>query len=144
MESRNFEIRKYVLQYDNVMNKQREVIYEQRRKVLFGEDLKDYIMEMMEELIHNIVVPIIVMAASIAEEWDFELLNKEPARDCTDRFDRHEVFDEEELQRLDAEKLEADVCYEDFADLYDEPKKRKSARAQAERSRADDPAPCRR
>ena len=60
VESRNFEIRKYVLQYDNVMNKQREVIYEQRRKVLFGEDLKGSILEMMEDLIHNIVVPITV------------------------------------------------------------------------------------
>ena len=44
VEARNFGIRKYVLQYDNVMNKQREIIYEERRKVLFGEDLRDYIM----------------------------------------------------------------------------------------------------
>ncbi|MBQ4577307.1 MAG: preprotein translocase subunit SecA, partial [Firmicutes bacterium] len=39
VEGRNFEVRKYVLQYDNVMNKQREVIYDERRKVLIGEDL---------------------------------------------------------------------------------------------------------
>ena len=53
VESRNFEIRKYVLQYDNVMNKQREVIYDQRRKVLFGDDIKSYITEMMEDLIRQ-------------------------------------------------------------------------------------------
>ena len=39
VEGKNFSIRKYVLQYDNVMNKQREIIYGERKKVLFGEDL---------------------------------------------------------------------------------------------------------
>ena len=51
VEGRNFSIRKYVLQYDNVMNKQREIIYDERRKVLFGENLKDYIMNMTYDLI---------------------------------------------------------------------------------------------
>ena len=46
VEGKNFGIRKYVLQYDNVMNKQREIIYDERRKVLFGEDLREYIMNM--------------------------------------------------------------------------------------------------
>ena len=116
VESRNFEIRKYVLQYDNVMNKQREVIYEQRRKVLFGEDLKESIMEMMEELIHNIVVPITV-DSKFAEEWDFELLNKNLAR-LTDRFGGLH-YTKEELQGLDADKLEADAIAA-FRRLYDE------------------------
>ena len=53
VEGRNFGIRKYVLQYDNVMNKQREIIYDERRKVLFGEDLRDYVMKMMEDLVSN-------------------------------------------------------------------------------------------
>ena len=60
VESRNFEIRKYVLQYDNVMNKQREVIYDQRRKVLFGEDIRDYIMEMMEDIVKTTIQPITI------------------------------------------------------------------------------------
>ncbi|HBC32556.1 MAG TPA: preprotein translocase subunit SecA, partial [Clostridiales bacterium] len=51
VEGRNFDIRKHVLQYDNVMNKQREVIYSERRKVLLGEDLKDYISNMIDSLI---------------------------------------------------------------------------------------------
>lgn len=51
VEGRNFDIRKHVLQYDNVMNKQREVIYTERRRVLLGEDLKDYISNMIDELI---------------------------------------------------------------------------------------------
>ena len=41
VEAHNFEIRKHLLEYDNVMNKQREVIYSQRREVLAGEDLKN-------------------------------------------------------------------------------------------------------
>jgi len=46
VEGNNFNIRKHVLQYDDVMNTQREVIYSQRRKVLEGEDLKESIMDM--------------------------------------------------------------------------------------------------
>jgi preprotein translocase subunit SecA len=49
VEAHNFEIRKHLLEYDNVMNKQREVIYSQRREVLASEDLKDTVMEMVEE-----------------------------------------------------------------------------------------------
>ena len=74
VEGRNFEVRKYVLQYDNVMNKQREIIYDQRRKVLFGDDIKDYIMEMMEDLVRKIIEPITI-ASKYAEEWDIDMLN---------------------------------------------------------------------
>ncbi|MCJ7746671.1 MAG: preprotein translocase subunit SecA, partial [Desulfobacterales bacterium] len=49
VEAHNFEIRKHLLEYDNVMNQQREVIYSQRREVLAGEDLKDSVIEMIEE-----------------------------------------------------------------------------------------------
>lgn len=55
IEGRNFEIRKNVLQYDDVMNKQREIIYAQRAKVLNGEDINKYIMKMMDETIENTV-----------------------------------------------------------------------------------------
>ncbi len=50
VEGRNFEIRKQLLEYDNVMNRQREVIYEERRKVLEGEDLKEHYLGMIEEV----------------------------------------------------------------------------------------------
>ena len=116
VESRNFEIRKYVLQYDNVMNKQREVIYDQRRKVLFGENIKSYITEMMEDLIHSIVVPITV-GSKFAEEWDFDLMNKNLKR-LTDRF-AGMSYDEDQIRALTPEKLEEDVVAE-FNRLYDE------------------------
>ena len=55
VEGRNFAIRKNVLNYDDVMNKQREIIYEQRATVLNGDDIHEYILKMMEELIASTV-----------------------------------------------------------------------------------------
>ena len=55
VESRNFRIRKSVLEYDDVMNTQREVIYAQRQKVLDGEDLKDNMMQMLRQLVDSTV-----------------------------------------------------------------------------------------
>src|SRR4030042_5851530 len=49
VEGHNFEIRKHLLEYDNVMNQQREVIYSQRREVLGSDNLKESVMEMIEE-----------------------------------------------------------------------------------------------
>ena len=53
VESRNFQSRKSVLEYDDVMNKQREIIYDQRRQVLDGRDLKETILNMMKTSIEN-------------------------------------------------------------------------------------------
>lgn len=53
VENRNFETRKYVLEYDDVMNQQRQVLYEQRRRILEGEDMKDQIIRMVDELINH-------------------------------------------------------------------------------------------
>ena len=53
VEARNFDMRKNVLEYDDVMNQQREVIYAQRRKVLKGEDLRESIMYMIKEIIKS-------------------------------------------------------------------------------------------
>ena len=51
IESRNYETRKYVLEYDNVMNRQREIIYGQRRRVLMGENVRDSILRMTDHVI---------------------------------------------------------------------------------------------
>jgi preprotein translocase subunit SecA len=55
VESRNFQARKSVLEYDNVMNTQRKLIYDQRRKVLDGEDLAQYIQSMISDVVENAV-----------------------------------------------------------------------------------------
>ena len=73
VEGRNFDIRKHVLQYDNVMNKQREVIYSQRKQVLMGENIKDNILEMIEEIINDTVAAHTV-GSDYAEEWDLKNL----------------------------------------------------------------------
>ncbi|WDV46137.1 preprotein translocase subunit SecA [Clostridiaceae bacterium M8S5] len=69
VESRNFGIRKHVLQYDDVMNKQREVIYAERRKVLKGENLKDHVFNMVVELIKDAVIQY-TSTSKFPEEWD--------------------------------------------------------------------------
>ena len=71
VEQHNFEIRKHIVEYDNVMNRQREVIYEERKRVLLGEDLKDYIHEIMEEVLDNALDTYLNEKISI-DKWDFE------------------------------------------------------------------------
>ncbi len=75
VESHNFEIRKHLLEYDNVMNKQREVIYDERRKVLYGEDLKEYIYEIMEEVLDEALDTYVSEKLS-ADNWDFKGLRQ--------------------------------------------------------------------
>ncbi len=75
VEGRNFDIRKHVLQYDNVMNKQREVIYSQRKQVLMGENIKDNIIEMVRDIINNAVTTYTV-GSEFAEEWDLKGLKE--------------------------------------------------------------------
>ncbi len=55
VESHNFDIRKHVLEYDDVINQQREVIYGERKKVLFGEDLKETVAAMIDDVIDQVV-----------------------------------------------------------------------------------------
>jgi len=56
VEQHNFEIRKHVLEYDNVMNKQREVIYEERKKILIGENVRGHIYEIIEEVLDDAIM----------------------------------------------------------------------------------------
>ncbi len=71
VESRNFEIRKHVLDYDDVLNKQREIIYELRRKLLFGEDIHEKVLEMFDDVIRQLM-EVYTNEKVIPEEWDLE------------------------------------------------------------------------
>jgi preprotein translocase subunit SecA len=73
VEAHNFEIRKHLLEYDNVMNKQREVIYSQRREVLASEDLKETVMEMVEEQGEGLV-DFYTDEKEHPEDWDLKAL----------------------------------------------------------------------
>lgn len=120
VEGKNFGIRKYVLQYDNVMNKQREQIYLQRRMVLDGVDLKDYIMNMLDDLIDGIVDPV-VMGSRYAEEWDLDDIKENLSRIRPDARD-HINYSESELSELDEHKLKADIRAV-FDELYSDKEK---------------------
>jgi preprotein translocase subunit SecA len=72
LEQQNFEIRKDVLKYDDVINKQREVIYAERRRVLDGEDLHDHVRHMMEDVVEAYVAA--ATEDGFAEEWDLDKL----------------------------------------------------------------------
>ena len=69
VEARNFNIRKNVLNYDDVMNAQREIIYSQRSKVLEGEDLHDYIIKMIKDFVSSSVESYLV--GEEEENWNF-------------------------------------------------------------------------
>jgi preprotein translocase subunit SecA len=71
VEAHNFDIRKQLLEYDDVMNKQREVIYEQRRQVLSGEPFVDDINGMIDDVVDTLVAQS-CPEASYAEEWDLK------------------------------------------------------------------------
>ncbi len=76
VEGRNFDIRKHVLQYDDVNNQQRETIYAQRDQVLDGEDMKNYICKMIRDTVANIIA-FSAGEISIAEEWDWNGLKEQ-------------------------------------------------------------------
>ena len=69
VEGRNFQIRKHVLQYDDVMNQQRELIYAQRKKVLDGEDLTEYVKKMIDETIDKSIATY-TGESNIPDDWD--------------------------------------------------------------------------
>ena len=71
VEGRNFEIRKHLLEYDDVMNKQREVIYTQRRTILSEENLREHIEEMIDEVLDE-TVDMYAPRKSPVSEWDME------------------------------------------------------------------------
>ena len=70
VEGRNYGIRKYVLQYDDVMNRQRQIIYEERGRVLKGEDLKDHILKMMDDIAGEIADGVTAQSKD-PMEWDY-------------------------------------------------------------------------
>ena len=74
IESNNFGIRKNLLEYDQVMNEQREIIYEERRKVLDGESMRDSIYHMINEYVENLV-DTEISADLDPEEWNLTELN---------------------------------------------------------------------
>ncbi len=103
VEGHNFEIRKHLLEYDNVMNKQREVIYAQRRQILSGENLKEDILDMSEELLEEMVEDYANPDQS-PEEWDLKGLQEALLRQFGFRISLNPEF-EGDLQEFLTEKV---------------------------------------
>jgi preprotein translocase SecA subunit len=74
VEAHNFDIRKHLLEYDDVLNKQREVIYARRRDILASEDLKEEALEMAESFAEE-VVALRCESETASEEWDWKALD---------------------------------------------------------------------
>ena len=79
VEARNYEIRKNLLRFDNVMNDQRKVVYEQRRDIMRVEDVHETVVDMRREVIQDLVTRCIPPGA-YSEQWDTGLLHEEARR----------------------------------------------------------------
>jgi preprotein translocase subunit SecA len=79
VEAHHFEARKYVLKYDNVMNDQRKVIYEQRRDLMGTEDVHDTVSDFRHQMIEEMVAECIP-AGAYAEQWDLDRMHEESLR----------------------------------------------------------------
>ena len=74
VEAHNFDIRKHLIEYDDVMNKQREVIYTQRREILAGQEIRESFIEMMDETIEEICG--YAIDKTPAQEWDWQAIGE--------------------------------------------------------------------
>lgn len=115
VEGRNFEIRKTLLEYDDVMNQQREVIYRQRRELLTGKNLSetiyDIIMEKAEE-----IADVFADEKALPEDWDYAGISESVFQQFNFRL---KPFDQDTLDGLNGEGL-AQLIYDDAKVYYDQ------------------------
>jgi preprotein translocase subunit SecA len=122
VESRNFEMRKHVLDYDDVMNKQREVIYRKRQSVLVGENHKETALEMIKDSVSNIV-DLYIDPNSYLEEWNLEeLSNFALSFFGKDLFKNEEVAEELKNVRLRPSRLK-EVLFQAAENSYQQREK---------------------
>ena len=117
VEDHNYNIRKYVLEYDDVMNQQREVLYEQRRRILRNESLRETINEMIDKLVTE-SVDAYADEKLYPEEWDYEGLYKHLSQyflteDIMTPQDMEEYTRQELLERL------LEIAHEEYQDRVD-------------------------
>jgi preprotein translocase subunit SecA len=75
VEAHNFDIRKHLIEYDDVMNKQREVIYTQRREILAGQDIRNSFLDMLDDTIEDIAETYCIEKTP-AQEWDWQAIGE--------------------------------------------------------------------
>jgi preprotein translocase subunit SecA len=105
VEGHHFDIRKHLLEYDDVMNKQREVIYQQRREVLEGDNLQQVLEDMTEDLIGTIVDEV-AQEKIDAKEWDWNYCEQQ----VNDIFGRRPEWSDERKSEFNGETLRQAVA----------------------------------
>ena len=119
VEAHNFEIRKHLLDYDDVMNKQREVIYSQRRQILAGEDMREELYGFIDDIAAELV-DTYTDEKGLSEEWDWKALEER----LLGRFSVRLDIPKEEREDLDQAALEEKIAavarqaYENQATLF--------------------------
>ena len=119
VEAHNFEIRKHLLDYDDVMNKQREVIYSQRRQILAGKDLREEVYGFIDDICADLV-DTYTEEKGPSEGWDWKALEKRLLR----QFSVHLDISQEEREDLDQAGLEERIAgtlreaYDDQVTLF--------------------------
>ena len=117
VEDHNYNIRKYVLEYDDVMNQQREVLYEQRRRILGNDSLRDTIIEMIDKLVTE-AVDAYADEKLYPEEWDYEGLHKH----LSQYFLTSEIMSTEEMEEYTRQELEErlhEIAHSEYQDRID-------------------------
>ncbi|MDA8227808.1 MAG: preprotein translocase subunit SecA [Desulfitobacterium hafniense] len=112
VENRNFDIRKHVLEYDDVMNQQREVIYGQRRAVLMGENLRDNIIDMIEKVIDD-TIQMFSGDSQFPEEWDLPSFLEY----CENQFLPGHKLTADQISKLTKEEV-TELLLDETLDLY--------------------------
>ncbi|MBQ7476449.1 MAG: preprotein translocase subunit SecA [Selenomonadaceae bacterium] len=122
VEARNFDIRKHVLEYDDVMNQQREIIYSERKKILSGENLRENVMGMVKHIIKQELNQY-ADEKLYPEEWQLDELIKDAEKIYAGEGD----LDKEEMEKLSREELReyleqtAEDNYRDREESFGEP-----------------------
>lgn len=117
VEDHNYNIRKYILEYDDVMNQQREVLYEQRRRILRNESLRDTINEMVDKLVTE-AVDTYADEKLYPEEWDYEGLHKH----LSQYFLTSELMSAEEMEEYTRQELDErlhEIAHSEYQDRVD-------------------------
>ena len=117
VEDHNYNIRKYILEYDDVMNQQREVLYEQRRRILRNESLRDTINEMIDKLVTD-AVDAYADEKLYPEEWDYEGLHKH----LSQYFLTSEIMSTEEMEEYTRQELDErlhEIAHSEYQDRID-------------------------
>jgi preprotein translocase subunit SecA len=113
VEANNFAVRKHLLDFDQVMNEQREIIYKERMKVLLGENLKDEILEMLKSMLEY-TVNIYCLTDKYSDTWDIKGIND----NLNVIYHSQAVVQDEDMQDMLTKDSLLNILYEKAVEVY--------------------------